>query len=218
MVEVSVRDSSLILSGIPFHLLLIIEEIIPLLLIMLLSLTPEEFSHQISVYLPHYFKNTIKKSGHLIDRCYKLHGFPSDFKFNKGKKHVSFVQSAPHIVEPDISPLKLDEGEYRLTKDKFQHYQHLQHLEHNSAISIPSTPHVHVAPNHSNAEFAYFAGVFNHSAVNFVAFHASVVSSLGLNPWIIDSRATNHMTPHKFLLHNSSNNTSINKLTKWVQS
>lgn len=26
-----------------------------------------------------------KKSGHLIDKCYKLHGYPADFKFTKGR-------------------------------------------------------------------------------------------------------------------------------------
>lgn len=44
--------------------------------------------------------------------------------------------------------------------------------------------------------------MFNHPNVNSVAFHACVVSTLGLNPWTIDFDATNHMIPHKHLLHN----------------
>ncbi|XP_075076356.1 uncharacterized protein LOC107778556 [Nicotiana tabacum] len=32
------------------------------------------------------FYKYCKKPGHLIDKCYKLHGFPTNFKFTKGRK------------------------------------------------------------------------------------------------------------------------------------
>ncbi|XP_075091055.1 uncharacterized protein LOC107763937 [Nicotiana tabacum] len=32
-----------------------------------------------------------KKPGHLIDKCYKLYGFPQNFKFNKGKRMAANV-------------------------------------------------------------------------------------------------------------------------------
>lgn len=42
-----------------------------------------------------------KKPGHLIDKCYKLHGFPSDFKFTKGvpsdSKFTKGRRSAAHV-------------------------------------------------------------------------------------------------------------------------
>lgn len=41
--------------------------------------------------------NYCKKPGHLIDKCYKLHGFPPDFKFTKNRKLVASVEG------PDIS-------------------------------------------------------------------------------------------------------------------
>lgn len=33
-----------------------------------------------------------KKTGHSVDKCYKLHGFSSDFKFTKGRKSVACAQ------------------------------------------------------------------------------------------------------------------------------
>ncbi|XP_070025296.1 uncharacterized protein [Nicotiana sylvestris] len=33
-----------------------------------------------------------KKPGHTVGKCYKIHGFPQDFKFNKGKRSVACVQ------------------------------------------------------------------------------------------------------------------------------
>lgn len=35
--------------------------------------------------------NYCKKPGHLIDKCYKLHGFSADFKFNKPKRFAAQV-------------------------------------------------------------------------------------------------------------------------------
>lgn len=32
------------------------------------------------------FCNYCKKSGHVIDKCFKLHDFPADFKFTKPKR------------------------------------------------------------------------------------------------------------------------------------
>ncbi|XP_075083056.1 uncharacterized protein LOC107761742 isoform X1 [Nicotiana tabacum] len=40
-----------------------------------------------------------KKLGHTIDKCYKLHGFPSDFKFTKNRRFATCVQSDGHLLE-----------------------------------------------------------------------------------------------------------------------
>ncbi|XP_074350333.1 uncharacterized protein LOC141689818 isoform X2 [Apium graveolens] len=37
--------------------------------------------------------NSCKKPGHVIDKCYRLHGFPNDFKFNKPKRFAAQVDS-----------------------------------------------------------------------------------------------------------------------------
>lgn len=38
------------------------------------------------------FCNYCKKSGHLIEKCYRLHGFPPSFKFTKQKKYPGSIQ------------------------------------------------------------------------------------------------------------------------------
>lgn len=37
--------------------------------------------------------NYFKKSGHLIDKCYRLHGFPNGFKFNKPGNFAAHMDS-----------------------------------------------------------------------------------------------------------------------------
>lgn len=50
-----------------------------------------------------------KKSGHLIDKCYKLHGFPQNFKFTKGRKMAAnaIVDSISHRLRYGLTMLLL---------------------------------------------------------------------------------------------------------------
>nr|XP_016451431.1 PREDICTED: uncharacterized protein LOC107776114 [Nicotiana tabacum] len=40
-----------------------------------------------------------KKPGHTIDNCYKLHGFPSDFKFTKNRRSATCDPSDGHLLD-----------------------------------------------------------------------------------------------------------------------
>lgn len=42
-----------------------------------------------------------KKPRHLIDKCYKLHGFPSNFTFSKGRRTVANVSTEPGLSDID---------------------------------------------------------------------------------------------------------------------
>ncbi|XP_075074481.1 uncharacterized protein LOC142162074 [Nicotiana tabacum] len=101
-----------------------------------------------------------KKTGHTVDKCYKLHGFPPNFKFTKNKRSDACVQS--EALLPDFVPSS------------------------HGSFEVPG----------------YGFNVYNHPEVHSSSLHACAISTLGLNPWIIDSGATNHMTPYKHLLHN----------------
>ena len=41
------------------------------------------------------FCNYCKKAGHVIEKCYKLHGFPPNSRFRGGKRTAAHVQSGP---------------------------------------------------------------------------------------------------------------------------
>ncbi|XP_074352191.1 uncharacterized protein LOC141691365 [Apium graveolens] len=47
--------------------------------------------------------NYWKKPGHLIEKCYKLHGFPADFKFNKPNKIVAQAELSDQIENTAIN-------------------------------------------------------------------------------------------------------------------
>ncbi|XP_059277843.1 uncharacterized protein LOC132032039 [Lycium ferocissimum] len=41
-----------------------------------------------------------KRSGHSIKKCHRLHGYPSNFQFNKGKKTATCVQGMQPFPQP----------------------------------------------------------------------------------------------------------------------
>ncbi|XP_070054796.1 uncharacterized protein [Nicotiana tomentosiformis] len=80
-----------------------------------------------------------------------------------------------------------------------EQYQHLLTLFQQAQISNTSTPD---ASNVDHSAFAHFVGLFSIYTVESEGSHVCASSQLGVNPWILDTGATNHMTPHKHLLFN----------------
>ncbi|XP_070055340.1 uncharacterized protein [Nicotiana tomentosiformis] len=95
-----------------------------------------------------------KKPGRTIDKCYRLHGFPADFKFTKNKRFASCVQ----VEEPadDIGPSikSSDSTAYGFSKEQ---YQHLMSLFQQTHIS----PGIHSSPSDENIGYANFVALFS---------------------------------------------------------
>ncbi|XP_019267218.1 PREDICTED: uncharacterized protein LOC109244564 [Nicotiana attenuata] len=138
-----------------------------------------------------------KKPGHSVDKCYKLHGFPPDFKFTRNNKSASCVQTENATIAPTNSfPHTSSSSAHGLTKEQ---YQHLLTMFQQAQMSVG---HTSEAANVDNSAFAHFAGLFSRYAVAPVGSHTCASSQLGVKPWILDTGATNHMTPHKHLIFN----------------
>ncbi|KAM3301746.1 hypothetical protein P3S67_016248 [Capsicum chacoense] len=128
-----------------------------------------------------------KKFGHVIEDCYRLHGFPADFSSQEIREVLLLLLVQLLVFTmPSFLP--------GFTKDQYQYYQYHLSLQHNT----PSPE----GKLDDNGVFSAFAGLFNSSIVNNVDSYVCAISQLdGFSPWILDSGATNHMTPHKHLLH-----------------
>uniref|UniRef100_A0A1U7YKM4 Uncharacterized protein LOC104245808 n=1 Tax=Nicotiana sylvestris TaxID=4096 RepID=A0A1U7YKM4_NICSY len=138
-----------------------------------------------------------KKPGHTVDKCYRLHGFPTDFKFTKSKKYASCVQTkSPSTTAVTTTSQHADSSAHGFTKEQYQHLLTLFQQVQMSNISTPD------ASNVDQSTFAHFACLFSKYVVDSEVSHVCTSSQLGVNPWILDARATNHMTPHKHLLFN----------------
>ncbi|XP_075086032.1 uncharacterized protein LOC107767711 [Nicotiana tabacum] len=144
-----------------------------------------------------------KKSGHTIDKYYKLHGYPPNFKFTKGPPlrktaaHVELEQdSSSNAVVPggrsqsDISSESVfDSMVPGLTKDQYSQLMML--LQHTHIFDLSSTPNIMASAN--------FAGKLISESVLLKSCMLSQVDSF---IWIIYSGASDHMTSHKDLLFN----------------
>ncbi|XP_019238963.1 PREDICTED: uncharacterized protein LOC109219019 [Nicotiana attenuata] len=137
-----------------------------------------------------------KKPGHLIENCYKLHGYPPGFG-SKFRRPTAFAQISdpPDMGATDNSAsesskvIPLDILGNILTKEQYDQLLNLLQQSKMSSASqdIPS----------SSANFAGLIGtsVFSNST-SYVCNFTKVEDDF----WIIDSSATNHMTPHQSLL------------------
>ncbi|XP_070035260.1 uncharacterized protein [Nicotiana tomentosiformis] len=138
-----------------------------------------------------------KKPDHSVDTCYKLHGFPPNFKFTRNKKSASCAQAENSAVVPANSfPQTSNSSAHGFTKEQ---YQHLLTLFQQAQMFAG---HTSEATNVDNSSFAHFVGLFSRYDVASIDSHTCASSQLGVNPWILDTCATNHMTPHKHLLFN----------------
>lgn len=131
-----------------------------------------------------------KKSSHVVDKCYKLHGFPPNCKFTKNRKSVNCVQVDPYLDNPQSSDQHFVETTtHGFFKDQYAHLMSL----FNQA---------HISPQSSfSARTANFAGLANSTVFNRDSSIACLASKIDFTSWILDSGVTNHMTPHKCLLH-----------------
>lgn len=136
-----------------------------------------------------------KNPGYVMSKCYKLHGYPADYQFNRGKKSVACVQSmfaADSLNNKSSTTISPSHGSHN---EPYQYF-----------ISSFDQQHLSEQPNTEFSGFSNFAGMFNSvfssPVVNSVGFHACASSQLSVTSWILDSGETNHMTHHKYLLHN----------------
>ncbi|KAK1410112.1 hypothetical protein QVD17_36645 [Tagetes erecta] len=135
--------------------------------------------------------NNCKKPGHTIDKCYRLIGFPKEFKFTKAKRGLANnVQTDPvysdHVNE-DSLPISDSKGP--LTAEQYGALlQLLKQVNHNSNSSDND-------PTIKPLSYSNFAGII---ACNTSIFHSK---------WIIDTGVSDHMCfdenlfSHTQLLH-----------------
>ncbi|OIT38846.1 hypothetical protein A4A49_56188, partial [Nicotiana attenuata] len=147
------------------------------------------------------FCDYCKKQGHIKDKCYKLHGFPQDFKFTKGKNVASAAnvhRGAEEMIpgaHSEIDAGNQSVGIQNLTKEQYNQLLHLlENFHGGNAIEVS---------NNITSGVANFAGILACST------HKEIISNLSrkyfkssAEYWILDSVATNHMSFNKALLTN----------------
>ncbi|XP_019241551.1 PREDICTED: uncharacterized protein LOC109221526 [Nicotiana attenuata] len=135
-----------------------------------------------------------KNPGHQIDKCYKLHGYPPGFQ-TKFKRTAAFAQvsDTPPVGHPENSTsdtkiIQSDGGNSSITKEQFDQFSSLLHSRASGTsqeISVGS---------------ANFAGLIDNPDFKTCGMLACNFSRVEDSPWIIDSGATHHMTPHSSFL------------------
>ncbi|KAH0734514.1 hypothetical protein KY285_010221 [Solanum tuberosum] len=130
-----------------------------------------------------------KKSGHTIDKCFKLHGYPANFKFTRQRSFQNTVQG--NVVQANERRggqfmYNADEKFKPLTKEELEHVMLLLHQvkpDDHGTVSLATA-----GDNCAGKTLIPF--YFNSSHLN---------TSISENSWIIDTGATEHMCFNKDL-------------------
>ncbi|OIT29318.1 hypothetical protein A4A49_57114, partial [Nicotiana attenuata] len=147
------------------------------------------------------FCDYCKKPEHARETCYRIHGFPQDFKFTKGRNtgsaanvHGGCEESFGGSVE---GPENKNPNQCVASLTKEQYGQLLNMLETFQAGNTRENPN-NIACGVSN-----FAGIIACSTYKEITETTMCKCSKSIaDLWILDSEASNHMTYRKSFLTN----------------
>ncbi|OIT04106.1 hypothetical protein A4A49_64301, partial [Nicotiana attenuata] len=154
--------------------------------------------------------NYCKKPGHTIDKCYRIIGFPSTFKFTKSKRYQGGAHNNAAVVVDEsgtqsIIGMEGNSTGKTVTREQFsQLFQLLQQVKIGQQGEQTSEANVSSNCVGTTELFVNCFSYFPH--LNCL----SCFSHSNSNSWILDSGASEHMTFDYSLLFN------IKPLTKSV--
>ena len=133
-----------------------------------------------NIKMNNYYCDHCKCPGHSTERCYKLNGYPTNHKYNnnngKGKKMAAYCHNEGMNEDDDRNGGGSSHGQGMINQEQ---YKHLMDLINKQNLGSDTTPSVDNTPS------AMLAGkslcLLNTSMQHF---------------WILDSGATDHISPH----------------------
>jgi len=129
-------------------------------------------------------------TGHTIEKCYRIHGFPSGFKFTKDKFVGTSFANQVQTTNNSSMPFSQAQVQQMMA---FMH--NMQASSSSSALqagSLSNTTSDRLIPSTEGNPFAHCTSLYlnpKHSV--FSSCHTSIVSTP--HTWIIDTGATDHM-------------------------
>lgn len=147
-----------------------------------------------AIHLPSLnFCDYCKKPGHTRDNFYRIHGFPLDFKFIKGRNTTSATNV--HTECEVVEGVTHDQGFQHLTKERYN--QLLSLLEKFPGRKIgESSNNIACWATNLTCILAYS------TYKEIVETTVCKCSKLVIDLWILDIGASNHMTYRKSFLNN----------------
>ena len=129
-------------------------------------------------------------SGHTVEKCYKLHGYPPGHKLYKGRVASLFANQAVLSTSPNKE--EVSEEKMVFTKEQYHHLMSL--IQPKSLLTATPTANLTSFNSKNSATPSKMSGkiiFYNDISADFLKPNSV--------PWIIDSGATDHMVcSHSF--------------------
>ena len=135
-------------------------------------------------------------TGHTIDKCYKIHGFPPGFKFTRTKPPFNSTSSANQVQSIENQP--------PFPFSQAQCQQLMEFIQQNN-LANSNTPSIHQVGSITNDDHLFVKASGNSSVSSFLdpnhyvlsSCHASMLSRVfefsQTQTWIINTWVTDHM-------------------------
>jgi len=145
------------------------------------------------------------KLGHLVDKCYKKHGYPPGSKWNKGQTIGSTNLASTQLVPVNETPSEKTDSYEEFSTDQIQTMiSYLSTKLHTASASpMPTTSSASTFASPSVPVISQISGTFLSLFSN--AYYDMLISSISQEPavssraWVIDSGATHHVTHNRDL-------------------
>lgn len=153
--------------------------------------------------------NYCKKPGHLIDKCFKLHGFPPDFKFTKSSPNANAnAKCLAAQVEISDSAITNSGTNFGSSTNSGSHTGSNSNTVSNSASNNGITTGFNgISPDICSQIMQLLKSASSESSMSTANFASNIstlpsfscFSGLSNNCWILDSGASDHMCSQKSL-------------------
>ena len=137
--------------------------------------------------------------GHVVDKCYKLHGYPPGYKFKSTKGQVA--ATLPPFANNVIAPEDNASGGVSLTKSEYQQLLSLLNSDCHFGTQGPSkgATNTHQVANiitqpSFDLQGHEISGIWFVPSLEYSVFSSSISTShIQSTDWILDNGATDHM-------------------------
>ena len=132
--------------------------------------------------------------GHVVDKCYKLHGYPPGHKFKNKAGSTTFANNVIAVGQGSDEGVSVTKAEYQQLIELLNsqcHFGTQAPLE--TAVKTPKVANI-IAQSSIGLQGHELSGIWSFPSLEYSVFSSTVdISHLNPTDWILDSGATDHM-------------------------
>ena len=132
--------------------------------------------------------------GHVVDKCYKLHGYPPSYKFKNNTSSTTFANNAIAVDQGSNEGVSLTKAEYQQLIGLLNSQCHFgTQAPPKTAVKTPQVANI-IAQSSIGLQGHELSSIWSFPSLEYSVFSSTIdISYLNPTDWILNSGATDHM-------------------------